>query len=282
MPDKSKSTAFNLCCYLGALGAHRFYLGRWLTGLLMLLTGGGLMIWWIIDMVRIAGGSLRDSDGNDLRSAPRDPNNPYAGFWVRFAAWHLDSLILQLLMMLLISVVMLVLGVGSLQGLDWTNPNPMALRIALQPYAMIVLPIILLIYPLYFAIQTTSSHQATIGKRAFAIYVCSTRDARLNLWRSLWRSFCYLLSLITLGLGYLMAAFTPRKRALHDYLAGSKVLYSTKSPLAVSNTARNLHDTAAFRASDMPTAKPRVDSGSILIAIGGVLLLTVAAALALF
>lgn len=34
---------------LGLLGVHRFYLDRPVTGLLMLFTGGGAMIWWMVD-----------------------------------------------------------------------------------------------------------------------------------------------------------------------------------------------------------------------------------------
>ena len=53
-----------LCFLLGVLGAHRFYLGKFGTGLLMLLTSGGLGIWTLIDFVRLLLGSLRDK--NDL------------------------------------------------------------------------------------------------------------------------------------------------------------------------------------------------------------------------
>jgi TM2 domain-containing membrane protein YozV len=53
--------------FLGILGVHRFYLGRWQTGLAMLLTLGGLGIWWIVDMFLISCGALTDVDGKLLR-----------------------------------------------------------------------------------------------------------------------------------------------------------------------------------------------------------------------
>ncbi len=48
---KSPATAFLLCFFFGTLGIHRFYLGKVGTGVLMLLTGGGLGIWWFIDLI---------------------------------------------------------------------------------------------------------------------------------------------------------------------------------------------------------------------------------------
>ncbi|MER5170908.1 TM2 domain-containing protein [Thioclava sp. GXIMD2076] len=56
-----------LCFFLGSLGVHRFYLGRIFTGILMLITFGGLGIWTLIDFVRLVVGSLKDKNGLPLR-----------------------------------------------------------------------------------------------------------------------------------------------------------------------------------------------------------------------
>jgi hypothetical protein len=50
--------AFILCLFLGVFGIHRFYLGYPLIGVLQILTLGGLGIWALIDLVRIATGDL--------------------------------------------------------------------------------------------------------------------------------------------------------------------------------------------------------------------------------
>jgi TM2 domain-containing membrane protein YozV len=52
-----------LCFFLGALGVHRFYVGKVGTGILQLITLGGLGIWVLIDFIIIVTGSFRDSEG---------------------------------------------------------------------------------------------------------------------------------------------------------------------------------------------------------------------------
>jgi len=63
---KSKLTAILLCFFLGSLGIHRFYLGYTLIGVIQLLTSGGLLIWVIVDLIRLIIGSLKDYEDNDL------------------------------------------------------------------------------------------------------------------------------------------------------------------------------------------------------------------------
>lgn len=55
-----------LCWFFGIFGVHRFYVGKFGTGLLMLLTGGGFGIWWIIDFILILLGRFQDSEGRVL------------------------------------------------------------------------------------------------------------------------------------------------------------------------------------------------------------------------
>jgi hypothetical protein len=61
--DKSRAVALVLGLVLGVFGAHRFYVGKIGTGLLMLCTAGGLGIWYLVDNIMIASGAFRDADG---------------------------------------------------------------------------------------------------------------------------------------------------------------------------------------------------------------------------
>ncbi len=60
---KSRLVALLLCLLFGVFGAHRFYVGKIGTGILMLITVGGLGIWALIDLILIIIGSFTDKAG---------------------------------------------------------------------------------------------------------------------------------------------------------------------------------------------------------------------------
>tara|TARA_Y100001934_G_scaffold180620_1_gene213663 strand:+ start:221 stop:457 length:237 start_codon:yes stop_codon:yes gene_type:complete len=67
--DKEKMTTLLLCilpALVGITGIHRFYVGKIGSGIAMLLTCGGLGIWWIIDIIFIAMGKFTDKDNRPV------------------------------------------------------------------------------------------------------------------------------------------------------------------------------------------------------------------------
>ncbi len=65
--EKSKGVAAVLCFFLGALGVHRFYVGKIGTGILWLVTLGFCGIGEIVDFIMILCGSFTDKNGAYLR-----------------------------------------------------------------------------------------------------------------------------------------------------------------------------------------------------------------------
>jgi hypothetical protein len=72
---KSGLTTFIICMFFGALGIHRFYVGKIGTGILMLLTFGGLGFWILYDLFSIVCKSFTDSEGRTVEIA-RNPTAP--------------------------------------------------------------------------------------------------------------------------------------------------------------------------------------------------------------
>jgi uncharacterized RDD family membrane protein YckC len=82
----------------------------------------------------------------------------------------------------------------------------------------------ILITLLYYAIQESSAKQATLGKQALGIVVTDLEGKRIDLVKATIRSFSKYISGLILLIGYIMAAFTEKKQALHDIIAGTLVL----------------------------------------------------------
>jgi len=67
--EKNWLVALLLCLVLGAVGMHRFYVGKTATGILMILTFGGFGIWVLVDLILIATNSFTDVNGLHLNKS---------------------------------------------------------------------------------------------------------------------------------------------------------------------------------------------------------------------
>lgn len=145
----------------------------------------------------------------------------YAGFWKRFAALMIDALVVTVAYYVVIFVGILAMGISAaaaMQGGGGANAGAIGA----------VLAIVYLAYPvisgLYYIGFESSSTQATLGKMAVGIKVTDARGERLGRSHALGRWAAHLLCYVTFYIGYLMAAFTDRKRGLHDMAAGTLVV----------------------------------------------------------
>ena len=65
--EKGFVPALLLAILLGGLGVHRFYVGKIGTGILMIVTLGGLGIWTLVDIIMIAVGAFTDKQGLPIK-----------------------------------------------------------------------------------------------------------------------------------------------------------------------------------------------------------------------
>lgn len=65
--EKNYIVMILLCFFLGSLGIHRFYVGKIGTGILMIITLGGLGIWALIDFIMIIIGKFKDKEGKEIK-----------------------------------------------------------------------------------------------------------------------------------------------------------------------------------------------------------------------
>ena len=77
---------------------------------------------------------------------------------------------------------------------------------------------------LYFALMESSERGATVGKMALGLRVVTSNGQRLSFMNATGRYFAKIISAIILGIGFLMIAFTDKKRGLHDMIASTLVI----------------------------------------------------------
>jgi len=172
----------------------------------------------------------------------------YAGFWIRFVAYIIDTFI--------ISTVLILLGtIWSLQDDDSID---LAATIA---SSAIVLWISFFLHWFYFAIMESSESQATIGKKVLGIKVTDEFGQRMSFGRATGRYFSKYISSLILGIGYLMAAFMDRKQALHDKIASTLVIYGSGAVSSAPRSAPANYSGAASTSSSTAYTTRR-DSGS--------------------
>jgi len=156
----------------------------------------------------MAGAVLRTDAGSaQPPSAPGPGRRRPAGFWVRAVA-------------LLIDGVALTVAQGALAIAGWlsvgVDVSPRPLGAALQLFSFVLGTG----YPIVFHWQWGQ----TLGKMAMQIRVVDVGGGPLTLGQATGRQFASWLSALILCIGYVMAGIREDKRALHDLIAGTRVV----------------------------------------------------------
>jgi len=146
---------------------------------------------------------------------PRPAGGVHAGFWIRLGAYLIDLIIL-----IVVAVVIgAVLGVSIFTGSsNYYSPG------ASQGFLVVFYLIFIIVIWLYFAIQESSPAQATVGKRAVNVKVTDLQGNRIGFGKATVRTIVRFIPIIGL-LGCLAIGFSDNKQGLHDWAAGTYVIY---------------------------------------------------------
>lgn len=185
-----------------------------------------------------------------------------AGFWRRYAAWSLDAAMIGVPVALIawlgnpsglvdigdrfdaVAARFAALALEGLRSADhplllaqaWLADDALHRAMAgLQSAIVDTLSpgftAFVVLAAIYWVAFECSPWQATPGKRALDLAVTDLRGQRLGLLRAGVRHVAGSLSWLTLNLGHALAALPPHKRALHDYIAGTRVAQHQPRPL---------------------------------------------------
>jgi uncharacterized RDD family membrane protein YckC len=139
----------------------------------------------------------------------------YAGFWIRFGAVIIDLIIIGVFNSIL-NIILISIGV-----LNALTPNFDQSKFI--KYYLITVSINMatkFIYEVFFV----GKWGATIGKMACGLKIVTADSDRVTYLRSFARYFGEIVSNITLGIGYILAAFDDEKRTLHDRICSTRVI----------------------------------------------------------
>ncbi len=161
-----------------------------------------------------------------LHAAAAGQSTRPCGFWARLAAYVLDRFILC-------AIFFAVWGPIA-EPRHWTVPefpqeitaaNAQHFRQELAVWMDHAIPIFYRIF-LFYDVLLTGRFGATLGKMAIGARITLVNGAPISYNRALLRWLAARLSEFCFFFGYLMILTNPEKRALHDWLAGTRVVYS--------------------------------------------------------
>ena len=154
----------------------------------------------------------------------------YAGFWIRFVASFLDTLFLALP----VGIVVYFLSGGEWFDFAQYQQN-LQMAMAANPHAIDNQPKTSFTWELIFEISVLvvtvlfweKWRGATPGKKLVHIKIVDAKTFKdIDDKQAITRSFGYIVSTLLFLIGFFMVAFRKDKRALHDLLANSAVIYS--------------------------------------------------------
>lgn len=154
----------------------------------------------------------------------------YAGFWLRAAAFIIDTIIISIPTWL-ISIPFFIYTFFKLEPVlsqvetaDEISPETIGAILTLWGVGLLIQLVWVIFFWLYFALFESGTKQATWGKQIVGIRVTGLDGERISFARATGRAFSKFISYMIFYVGFIMAAFTDKKQALHDIIAGTLVV----------------------------------------------------------
>lgn len=155
-------------------------------------------------------------------------NSTFAGFWLRFVAYIIDTVIIYALQSFIFLPIFGLLGISfASRAEQFENMSEAEAIGAIGAMAAVSSAAFLLsavIAILYWTIMESSKYQATVGKLALGLKVTDMDGKSLDFVKALVRNLCKILSGMIMCVGYIMAGFTEKKQGLHDIIANTLVV----------------------------------------------------------
>lgn len=145
--------------------------------------------------------------------APLEVDLDPVGFWPRLGAYLIDMLLLNAISYLVLGSAQIKLDPAALPSMD-------VLLRTLGPYLLASLGL-----HLVYHVSLNGQFGATLGKMAIGARIENVDGSRLGFGKAFLRWLALFVTQLTLGFGYLLIALREDKRALHDLLAGTRVVY---------------------------------------------------------
>ena len=164
-----------------------------------------------------------DNSGTPLAAAVTyDDEVRYAGFWIRLAAYILDTILANILLLVPLTIIGVVIVSKGIP----TDDAKLGLAIDI---------LVLAGTAVYYMIPMASGWQATPGKKLLGLHVIRTDGRKIGLGLALGRYLAYILSSLIFLIGFLMIGWNREKKGFHDMICGTRVVYGKPRPRNLSS-----------------------------------------------
>ncbi len=137
----------------------------------------------------------------------------YAGLASRFLAYGVDVAVISLLFTIGLAAVGFIWNTLTGHKVSWSKSD-------------LVIALLFAAWSLFYFGYSWATSGRTVGMAALGVRVVRADGVRLDPWRGVLRSLVFPLSFLLFGLGFVGIVVQRERRALHDLIAGSAVIYA--------------------------------------------------------